>query len=223
MLMASMPLGPISGDPSILFGADLKHLWDDYDDGTEIWTDSVGGADGTPDTNAPAEATVNGHSYPVFDGIDTGMYAANTITALDNAVTFTIFGAFKTNNGDTYGGLMGRPGCYYVEVMDPEGTFYSGPNNFGEELIGVSDLQDDLWHRFIVTVTAGAASLYIDAVLEASDTFTAVDAGVDPFTLGMAANETVTDSSIAIMGIATRGMSAPEIVALDEYLAAYVI
>ncbi len=201
-----------------LFGADLAHLWDAYDGAT--WTDSVGGVNASPQTTAAAVGTVNGHTYPVFNGTDTGMEGADA-TTLDGATDWCIFGAFKTNNGQAYGAIIDHAQQFYVELNFGAGAMIV-TNQAAGELDGAISVDDDQWHRFVVTVTAGAGKLYVDGVLDDSDTFDPLPAAANPYLFGVQPNATVTDSKVAVVGIATRGLTVSEVDALDRILAAYV-
>jgi hypothetical protein len=205
-----------------LFGATLAHVWDSYNAGTEVWTDRVGGLNATPQTNGPAGATRNGHVYPVFDGIDTGMAAADVAT-LDGLSSWCIFGAFKTNAGAAQGAIVDHSLQFYVELAFGAGAMYADDSGGGTgDLTGSEVVDDNAWHRFIVTVTGLAAKLYVDGVLDASTTFQALPLSANPILLGVTPGGTVTDSGVLIVGIATRGVTVAEAGYLDDILVDWI-
>jgi len=214
---------PASSSPATIFGADLVHLWDDYDGTT--WTDNGSvPLPATPQTNAPTQATVNGHNYPVFHGINDGMENATTDTAMDNLSSWTFFWVFKTNFGDAFGAIVDHAQQYYMELKFASGSPTISIQGFGNPALdGVTDISDNQWHRVIVTVNSLAAELYIDGSLDASVTFlNALPPAANPTLLGVQPGGSVTDSAIAIVGAATRGMTGPEIALLDQYLIDYI-
>lgn len=214
-----------------LFGVDLAHLWDSYNGTT--WTDSIsahnttglygGGGGGA----APTIGSQNGHSYPIFNGAGTGkgLECAN-LTTLDGAADYTIAYAFKTRNGQLYGGFMDKAnaGSFFYN----EGSFGAGSPIFIvgggglAEIDGTTPCDDDQWHYAIITCVSDNVSMYIDGVLQATDTGGTIPAGAPcGFYLGVQPNTTVTDSHILFELIATRGLSPTEVGYLDDIIESY--
>ena len=199
-----------------LFGLALVNLWDSYDFDTQTWTDSVGGEDATPTVNAPPAAIINGHSYPVFDGIDTALDAVDT-DVLDGRSDWCIFSAFKTNAADAYGAIIDKGGQFYVEFSG-QAFYVSG--QAGAPLDGAIVVNDDQWHRVIISVIGNAATLYVDGVVDVTATMNTLSVGsTDAVRLGgQPGPPDVANSSILVVGIATSGLDAGDVATLDDIL-----
>lgn len=221
MLAAVMPLTtaapPAIVDPATLFTTSLVHYWDSYDSGTEIWTDSAGAANAIPQSTAPAAGVVNGRTYPIFDGVNTGMQVAS-FTTLDGAEDWCVFGSLKTNNGQAYGGVIVKASSFYFELNFGSGSFYVEDGAGTGSMVGTTRIDNNDWHRFICTVTNNEAILYIDAALNATVTFQALPTNGNPLLLGVQPNSTVCDCSIALIGMLDRGATPEEVVTLDAFL-----
>lgn len=209
-----------------LFGADLAHLWDSYDDGTGVFTDSVSAfnVDDAGD-NTPLAGTINGHTYPIFDG-GAGSHALETSTdfsTLDDLDSWTIFGALKTNNGQIFGGIVEKPAAFYIEGDFSSGGIYVGISNSpGYEISGSIPIDDNQWHRFIITCNSGNMALYIDGGLDSTDAVIPIPGGIiNPFFIGRQFSGTI-DAGIAIVGIATRGINLTEVGYLDSMIEDYI-
>lgn len=207
---------------ALFFGADLKHLWDDYEADTGIWTDRIGGANGTPPNDTPPEATQNAHVYPQFDANNNGIEGPD-ISTLDNRSSWTFFGAIKTNADGIYGGIITKEGQFYIEGDSPSilVTGYSDG-----ELAGVTAVDDDQWHRFIATCTGNVAKLWIDGGLEDTDAaFNAFnDTSLGGILLGNRPGffHDPFPGGILILGIATAGVDDADIPELDGLLEDWV-
>jgi hypothetical protein len=211
-----------------LLGLYLAHLWSSYDGGVFADTEggwhldaTVGGAGA-----APPGATVGEHSYPVFDGGFTtkGLTRTGNFTTLDGLADWTIFSAFKTNAGQAYGAILDKGSAFFVELSFGSGSPYItiGAGG-GADIPCTIPVNDDQWHRLIVTCTAGTVSVYIDGVADGTDTGGTIPTVVNDVLLGVQPSNTVTDSGIAVVGIATRGLTGLEEVSeLDGLLAAWV-
>lgn len=207
-----------------LFGASLAHIWDSYDDATGVFTDRIGGFDvDDAGDNPPAEAVVNGHHYPVFDGgaASHGLETSADFTTLDDLTSWTVFGAFKTNDGEAYGGLVEKPSGFYIELdFGPPGTISGALGaSAGSDWYGTIPVDDDQWHRFVITYKNGTLKQYVDGVLDvAVTTASAVPSGVtNPFFIGKQFS-TAADAGISLIGIATRAATAAEVPLLDGFI-----
>ena len=207
----------------MLFGDALAHVWDSYKNATETWTDSVGGADATPAfppeeffLTVPYEDAVNGHSYPRFDGIKTALDATDT-DVLDGRSDWCIFAVFKTTNADAYGAIVDKGGQIYVE-FSAQAFYVSG--QAGAALDGAITINDDQWHRVIVSVVGNEATLYVDGVVDATATMNTLSTGsTDAIRLGgQPGPPDVFDGSILVVGIATIGLGTADVAVLDDIL-----
>jgi len=95
----------------------------------------------------------------------------------------------KTSAGKDYGWVLGMA-FYSVERGIPYFRMYKGDGAPGTNvrLVGVTDLRDGLWHHILVTcASGGVANLYVDNVLEDSDSLgSAIGYTTDTPTLGAA-------------------------------------
>lgn len=214
------------------FEADFAHFWDIYEKDTPAleYTDSVGGFDLT-DTfggavGPPPEGTQNSHIYPVFDGGFTTRGLTKTgvnFTTLDGAANWTIWFAFKTNAGQAYGAIIDKGSAFYVELAFGTGSLYItiGAGG-GADIPCTIPLDDDQWHRCIVTCVAGTVTVYIDGVADGTDTGGTVPTVTNDLLIGVQPSNTVTDSGILFVGVALRGISAPDAGVLDSLIDDYV-
>lgn len=207
---------------SELFGLNLKHLWDIYDDATLTFTDSFGGLDAVGTEPNAAEAVQNTHHYPVFDGNIGGLIAPN-MTTLDGLSDWTIWTAIKTNNGYAYGGIFDRIQSIYFELRFGTGQIAFSLQGFGAANINSTiPVNDDQWHRVIITSNAGVVRLIIDGVFDGTDTGGTIAAAVCDTLIGVQPNTTVTDSGILVLGIANRGIDVTEEGYLDLAINNYI-
>jgi len=124
--------------------------------------------------------------------------AAADATTLDDASNWCIFGAFKTNAGYSFGAIIDHDGQFYVEMSFAGGVMLVDDQIAAGSLTGTTLVNDNQWHRFVVTITNNAAQLYVDGVLNASTTFATLPAVANAFLLGVQPNGTVTDSGFCL-------------------------
>ncbi len=215
------PVPPVPTTFEELFGVALAHLWDSYVG--DVMIDSIAGLNGTPTGTAPAQGTVNGHTYPVFNGTDSVVEAADMPT-LDGLSSWTFFWAAKTANPSTLGAIIDHAFQFYVE-LDGSPLSFAAFGYASGDAAGTTDVTDDVWHRGIWTVTAGAGKMYVDGVLQGTGTFPAMPAASAPTSLGTRpafGPDEVFDGGIAIIGVATRGVTADEVVYLDDLISSWI-
>lgn len=211
-----------SGGGGATPGGGIAHFWGgQYDDSTGTWTDEVGSADA--DNGAygiPAEATVNGHTYPSFDGVNDAL-SAGQVSTLDGLDSYCIFGTFNAGD-DAVSRLMRQAGQFGIEFSSQK-LFVFVNNGTGSDFItGTSTINDSQWHRFVLNVDEGAASLYVDGVLEGTSTFATLSAASPAFPLLFGEGVSFYNGGISACGIATRAQTVGELLELDAALANWV-
>jgi hypothetical protein len=205
-----------------LFGAARAHQWDSYDGTT--WTDSVSGLNGAVNgSGLPAQATQNAHTYPVFTEVSNDGLVTASNDLLAGLSSWTLYFAFK--GSEFYNGIITKPLVFYVE---PGGTLHSPTFAFygyaSGDVQGTTVINDDAWHRCVITANSNVCKVYVDGVLEAtgavptmpSDPTGGVHLGSAPDPIGSC------DGGILIVGVATRGVSAAEAGCLDEILSGWI-
>lgn len=217
------PGGSISG----LFGDDLVHIWLGlYDDENGIWTDEAGDADADttdPDDTygVPGSDTVNRHDYPVFDGDDDGL-SAGTVTDLDGLESYCIFACFNAG-ADAFGSVLEQPLQFGIQFASQKVIAFVNDGSGGDFMQGTTSINDSAWHRVILNVDEGAATLYVDGVIEDTSTFSAItESGLNTLRFGISGNGTEYAGGITACGIATRAATVDEILTLDAALTNWV-
>lgn len=214
-----------------IFGADLAHFWgDDYDGEAGTFGDDAGTADadttsGPDDLTTPGQGSINGHACPVFNGIDDGLIGPD-ITTLDGRSSYVIHFCFRIDGGDAYGSIIEKGDSYQFGFQFSGQKLYAFVNNGAADITGVTSVNDGKWHRGILNVVAGAATLYLDGNVEGTATFPALDSGTTKgIQLGYQGGEpanTAMKGAIGAVGIVTRAATALEVQRLDRVLAAWV-
>ena len=158
-------------------------------------TDSVGSIDGT--VSGAAFGSGLGRSFASFDGSNDSISISHDLSHGFSGTTTTVSTWIKTAQTSrgfcllkAYQGNSGGD-TWYLAVNDSGGTnkisFYWRNNSTSvvKQLFSTSDINDDVWHH-IVTVRSGEnLYLYIDGVLEASESgATGTFAPTNPLYLG---------------------------------------
>lgn len=229
---------------SAFFGSDLKRSWDSYDSTTGVMADSVGSDDAAAITEfpkaesaaTPALATITENTdditiatkpgepstYPVFDevttGANSGLTTSGNIDDLNGSNTWTVCGAFKLVAGLDYGGIVYKAVQLFVELN--LGTMAVSSNDWS--LTSVIPVADGEWHTFILTQNSGNVALYVDATEDGTATGQpALTVASNPFVFGQKLSGDITmNGGIALIAVATRGVSADEVAELHAILAA---
>jgi len=219
-----VPLQP--GPPTTfigLFGLTLTNLWDNYASATGIFTDSVSAFNvNDGGTNPPTEAVQNSHHYPVFNGVNTGLESSTNYTTLDNLSDWTMFTALKTNAGSAFGGILDKALAFFFELHISGKVAFSVQGGSGANILSTQLVNNDQWHRVIITCNAGTVKLYVDGTLNGTDTGGTIPVSSNKLLIGVQPSGTVTDSGLIVVGVATRGISAVEAGYLDDILIDYV-
>ena len=215
---------PAATDPATMFGDNFIHSWDSYDGTT--WTDSVGELNGTMwgGVGLPGVATQNGHTHPVFVDANNDQLATVPDDMLGGLTSWTIYFAYKGSN--FYNGIITKPLCFFVEPTGGFVTTKFAYYNFsgGTDLLTTTVINDNAWHRGIITVNGNAGQFYVDGALEASGVVSTMpsDPSQGVFLGGAPSPFGSCDGSIAIIGVAVTGLSGPEVTELDTYLDQYI-
>ena len=221
------PTNFVLRDFIVFLGADLAHLWLSYNGG--IFSDQVGGWHMNSTFggagSAPPSALINDYPYPVFDGgiATKGLTRVGNFTTLDGLASWTIFAIFKTNAGQSYGAIVDKSQAFYVELSFGAGSPYiTIGSGGGADIPCTIPVDDDEWHRLIVTCNAGTVTVYIDGVLDGTDTGGTIPTVSNDLLIGVQPSLTVTDSGIAVVGIMTSGLDATEVGALDDFMGSWL-
>lgn len=217
------------------FGPDWVHFWSTYEADTPAleFTDTVGGYHlneklGSGPDVAPTEQTQNGHVYPLFlDGVNRGLTRAGSpdFETLDDLADWTVIFAIKTFDGQAYGGIVVKGSAFYFEFSFSSGSLslVIGAGS-GADIQCTTPVDDDLWHRVIITCVGGTMRAYIDGNLEGTDTGGTINGTVvNPLQIGVQpSGNTVCRAHILFAGIATKGVPALDIGVLDGLIDDYI-
>lgn len=218
---------PLQSRPSTfleLFGVALTNLWDSYASATGILTDSISAFNvNDGGTNPPAEAVKNTHHYPVFNGVNNGLESSSNYSTLDGLSNWTMFTALKTNAGGAFGAILDKALTFFFELSFGAGSIaFSIQGGGAANISGTIPIDDDQWHRVVVTCNSGVVSLYIDGVLDGTDTGGTIPTVSNNLLVGVSPTNTVTDSGLLVIGVATIGLTVTQAGYLDDILTDYI-
>jgi hypothetical protein len=147
-----------------------------YVSGSTTWRDISGRENNGTLTNGPTFSSANGGSI-VFDQVDDFVTAPNNssinLTEAGGAVSIWV----KTNvnaTGSVNGNLVGKTNTYtngywLVKYNNKVRMSLYGTSNL--EMIGERIITDDIWHYIVATWTSSQLTIYIDGVLDKTQSY----------------------------------------------------
>lgn len=224
--------GVLTGDGQIPYSTtDLIAKWDfDEGSGASILNDTESSCgsdcDGTiSGTGSSSWSDTNkrwGDYALIFDGVDDYIYfneetyfdptnisVAFWVKAPDNVATQTIPIVSRISDSGDTGYQVGIQASSGYPIVDVQNI-----NNERKTLVGSSRITDNNWHYVIMTYDSTDIDLYVDGLLEATTTSSAIAYGEEELVIGRESQDTdiYFTGVLDAMSIYSRAMSSSEVV-----------
>ena len=193
-----------------------------YVNGSANWNDISRNENNGTLVNGTTFSSVNCGSI-LFDGIDDYVQIENSTTLNLTQDGGSVSAWFRTGvigSGSIGGSLVAKTNTYnngywLTKYNDKVRISLHGSSvSFRLQMVGVTSIADNIWHQAVATWTTSQVNLYVDGVLDSTQSYTfSFATSTDPLYLGRQKNvgELYFDGKISTAQIYNRALSATEV------------